>query len=148
MLLYLNFQVRDLCEPCMHAHYGKSIWRFLVSSLKDISCTPFQICLFYFSTKGESLYAVLGIEKASTPDEIKKAYRRVINCVTRLDWSLNCLSIKSIHGLFILKMCLIFLISFICALLSIQRSSPSAMRLFYHGWCADELHNTSQIKYI
>ena len=30
-----------------------------------------------FSTAGESLYLTLGIEKDATPEEIKKAYRKV-----------------------------------------------------------------------
>ena len=37
-----------------------------------------NVCLpVSYSTQGESLYEVLGVAKNATPDDIKKAYRKV-----------------------------------------------------------------------
>ena len=41
-----------------------------------MNCVCVSRCHFC-STKGESLYEILGIEKGSPPEDIKKAYRRV-----------------------------------------------------------------------
>lgn len=34
-------------------------------------------CIYFFSTSGDSLYEILGLPKTSTPEDIKKTYRKL-----------------------------------------------------------------------
>ena len=54
-------------------HYLVNVFKPATKVLKTLYFNNGPI----YSTQGESLYEVLGISKQSTPEEIKKAYRKV-----------------------------------------------------------------------
>ena len=50
---------------------------FIACSIALAITTVGSLSASHFSTSGTSLYETLGLTKASTPEEVKKAYRKV-----------------------------------------------------------------------